>query len=38
MATPEKLASEEGKLWTEAFNRHWQAFISQRRKELKKDA
>lgn len=29
-STPEKLASEEGKPWINAFTKHWTAFVTQR--------
>lgn len=35
LATPEKLASEQGKEWVNGFNRHWTAFVTNRQRELR---
>lgn len=35
LSTAENLASDMGKEWVAAFNRHWTAFVTNREKELK---
>ena len=36
LCTPDKVETEWGKKWQEAFNSHWTSFVSNRQKELKK--
>lgn len=36
-ANPENIVTENGKKWVEGFNNHWNAFMSARKQELKKD-
>lgn len=35
LATPEKVQTDWGKKWVDAFNEHWTSFIKNRQKELK---
>lgn len=36
LATDEKLATDWGQQWLEAFTKHWAAFLTSRQRELKK--
>jgi hypothetical protein len=37
LANPENIETENGKKWLEGFDKHWTAFMTSRKAELKKD-